>query len=168
MEYSKWDIPRYANRKQCINSNTIYLLQLDVENKAKLNISKPRDDRVCYPDDRAPFHVHAAPPPLVYTSSRVLEEAIKHDKYALGILAWLLALGDYKRPTYANTTDVEKIYEAATRGTVPDFELIPEEVDKCFPTLRDFIGNSLTDGASLTEMIQEIDSVLEKSASEML
>ncbi|XP_031573993.1 uncharacterized protein LOC116307815 [Actinia tenebrosa] len=140
---------------------------LDQHNKAKLNISKPRDDSVFYHDDRAPFHVCAAPPPLVYTSTRVLEVAMKHDVYALGILGWLLALGEYKRPTYADTTDVKEVYQAVKRGTFPNLELIPEEVEKSFEnyTLADFLGNSFTEGISLVEMKQVIENVLNQSHS---
>lgn len=152
------------NTKKCHVILIIIYLQLDEHNKAKLNISKPRDDSVCYPDDRAPFHVYAAPPPLVYTSARVLEEAVKHDTYALGILGWMLALGEYKRPTFADTTDVKKIYEAFERGTYPDLELIPEEVERCFATLKDFLANSLTNGISLSEMKREIENVLKELA----
>ncbi|KAK3712990.1 hypothetical protein QZH41_014112 [Actinostola sp. cb2023] len=77
---------------------------LDEQCKAVLNISKPRDDSVCYPDGLAPFHVRGDPPPLIYASNRVLQVASQHDVYALGIMGWLLAVGEYKRPTYANTT----------------------------------------------------------------
>ncbi|XP_032222785.1 dual serine/threonine and tyrosine protein kinase isoform X2 [Nematostella vectensis] len=95
-------------------------VKLDGDYRSMLDISKPRDDSVPYPDGMAPFHVSAPPPPLIAFSTNTTQTA-HHDVYALGILGWLLAMEKYIRPQYAQTVDVKEIYEATSRMAHPHF-----------------------------------------------
>ena len=120
---------------------------------AKLNVSKPRDDKVPYPDGLAPFHVPQPPP----ADPAPVKWYVGQDLYSLAVLLWLLLQGKYLRPQYAETDDVEEVYAAIQSHEEPnlsflvDMELINELVaifslswhawikeEKSMDTLMDF------------------------------
>lgn len=78
-------------------------------------------------------------------------------------MGWLLALGEYTRPAYANTADVTEVYDAVSRKASPDMTLIPSEVDR--EGFGDLISDCLGDACSiwmLKEKLSEIIGNLEK------
>jgi hypothetical protein len=87
---------------------------------------------------------------------------MNHDVYALGTLGWLLALGEYERPSYANTTDVSSIYDAASRRTFPDVDRIPQDVESCFGGFGNLLLDCWSEGISLSQMEQVIEDMLKQ------
>ena len=57
-------------------------LKLDAGNGAKLNVSKPRDDKVPYSDGLAPFPVPQPPP----ADPAPVEWYVGHDLYSLAVV----------------------------------------------------------------------------------
>ena len=87
--------------------------QLDFHGNAKLNVSKPRDDTIPYPDNQAPFHVPAQNP---FVSASDLVSLQDHCVYSLAVLLLLLVEEKYCRPPYAQTVKVDEVYTAVARG----------------------------------------------------
>ena len=95
---------------------------------AKLNVSKPRDDSILYPDEKAPFHV-----PDINPGVRTFDPAVvcilkNHCMYSLAVLLWLLLEEKYSRPDYAETSDVSDVYRAIAQGR--DSEYILTKLEK--------------------------------------
>ena len=91
------------------------LHQLDHNNKAKLNVTKPRDDSIPYPDGQAPFHVPDRSPALRRIDPGSASTVHSHCVYSLAVLLWLLVEQNYCRPEYAVTSDVNKVYDAVAQ-----------------------------------------------------
>ncbi|XP_070553792.1 uncharacterized protein [Ptychodera flava] len=75
--------------------------------RAEINIIKPTDYDVPYPDRKPPFHIA----PELYSqkdSDAADTKANRSDIYAFGILLWWLLHGEYSRPSYAQTTEMIK------------------------------------------------------------
>ncbi|XP_078380670.1 dual serine/threonine and tyrosine protein kinase-like isoform X2 [Oculina patagonica] len=85
---------------------------LDDNQNARLNVSKPRDDSIPYPDDLAPFHVPRRNPGAHSVDPESIVTLKNHCVYSLAVLL-LLLLGDkYRRPDYAKTNSVDEVYAA--------------------------------------------------------
>ena len=97
------------------NENLFVFEQLDQNNTAKLNVSKPRNDSIPYPDDKAPFHVPAKDPDPRRTDPSALGILHKHCLYSLALLLWILLSNKYCRPDYAETADVEHVFDAVAQ-----------------------------------------------------
>ena len=83
---------------------------------AKLNVSKPRDDSILYPDEKAPFHVPDTNPGFRTFDPAVVCILKNHCVYSLAVLLWLLMEDKYCRPDYAETSDVKQVYAAIAQG----------------------------------------------------
>ena len=94
--------------------------QLDVEQNAKLNVSKPRDDSIPYPDDLAPFHVPRRNPGACKVDPETVNTLQTHCVYSLGVLLLLLLGETYVRPAYAKTSNIKEVYAAITEGRDTD------------------------------------------------
>ena len=90
--------------------------QLDFYGNAKLNVSKPRDDTIPYPDNQAPFHVPAQNPFVSASDLVSLNTLQDHCVYSLAVLLLLLVEEKYCRPPYAQTVKVDEVYTAVARG----------------------------------------------------
>ena len=90
--------------------------QLDFHGNAKLNVSKPRDDTIPYPDNQAPFHVPAQNPFVSASDLVSLNTLQDHCVYSLAVLLLLLVEEKYCRPPYAQTVKVDEVYTAVARG----------------------------------------------------
>ena len=90
--------------------------QLDFHGNAKLNVSKPRDDTIPYPDNQAPFHVPAQNPFVSASDLVSLNTLEDHCVYSLAVLLLLLVEEKYCRPPYAQTVKVDEVYAAVARG----------------------------------------------------
>lgn len=96
--------------------NSVYLRQLDHNNKAKLNVSKPRNDTIPYPDEQAPFHVPDDNPgerKMDVATANILKI---HSTYSLAVLLWLVIEQKYIRPEYAVTKNVKDVYHSIAQG----------------------------------------------------
>ena len=90
--------------------------QLDCYGNAKLNVSKPRDDTIPYPDSQAPFHVPAQNPFVSASHLVSLNTLQNHCVYSLAVLLLLFVEEKYCRPPYAQTVKVDEVYAAVARG----------------------------------------------------
>lgn len=88
---------------------------LDRNNNARLNVSKPRDDSIPYPDEKAPFHVPDSNPGVRKFEPGAENTLKTHCVYSLAVLLWLLVEQKFCRPDYAMTTDVNRVYEAIAK-----------------------------------------------------
>lgn len=107
--------------------NSVYLRQLDHNNKAKLNVSKPRNDTIPYPDEQAPFHVPDQNPgerKMDVATANILKI---HSTYSLAVLLWLVIEQKYIRPEYAVTKNVNDVYHSIAQGK--DSEFITQRTD---------------------------------------
>ena len=95
---------------------------------AKLNVSKPRDDSILYPDEKAPFHLPDINPGVRAFDSAVVGILKNHCVYSLAVLLWLLLEEKYSRPDYAETSDVSDVYRAIAQGR--DSEYIFKKLEK--------------------------------------
>lgn len=82
-----------------------------------------------------------------------------HDVYALGIMAWLLAIGQYKRPSYAESTNVQEIYNASSRQSVPDMDTLPQGTSG--EVLADIIVDCLECSISLWDLQEKLNTCIE-------
>ena len=90
--------------------------QLDFYGNAKLNVSKPRDDTIPYPDNQASFHVPAQNPFASASDPDSWNTLQDHCVYSLAVLLLLLVDEKYCRPHYAQTVKVGEVYAAVARG----------------------------------------------------
>ena len=86
--------------------------QLDFHGNAKLNVSKPRDDTIPYPDNQAPFHVPAKNPFASASDPDSVNTLRDHCVYSLAVLLLLFVEEKYCRPPYAQTLKVDEVYAA--------------------------------------------------------
>ncbi|XP_022793272.1 dual serine/threonine and tyrosine protein kinase-like isoform X1 [Stylophora pistillata] len=95
---------------------------LDSQGNAKLNVSKPRDDTIPYPDNQAPFHVPAQNPGVSASDTDSMMTLKNHCVYSLAVLLMLLVEEKYCRPPYAQTEKVHEVYAAVDQGE--DFKYV--------------------------------------------
>lgn len=93
-----------------------FVKQLDHNQNAKLNVSKPRDDSIPYPDNLAPFHVPAKSPGACKIDPVIVSILKNHCVYSLGVLLLMLLEEKYCRPAYAKTENVKEVYAAIAEG----------------------------------------------------
>ncbi|XP_020621612.1 dual serine/threonine and tyrosine protein kinase-like isoform X2 [Orbicella faveolata] len=93
---------------------------LDVELNAKLNVSKPRDDSIPYPDNLAPFHVPRGNPGACKVDPDTVSTLQTHCAYSLAVLLLLLLGEKYDRPAYAQTSNVNEVYTAINQAKDSD------------------------------------------------
>ena len=86
--------------------------QLDDNNNARLNVSKPRNDAIPYPDDQAVFHVPGQNPGEQRMDPDTANTLKIHCVYSLAVLLWILAEQTFIRPDYAQTSNVSDVYDA--------------------------------------------------------
>ncbi|XP_022785085.1 dual serine/threonine and tyrosine protein kinase-like [Stylophora pistillata] len=89
---------------------------LDFCGNARLNVSKPRDDTIPYPDNQAPFHVPAQNPGANAPDADSMMTLKNHCVYSLAVLLLLLVEEKYCRPPYAQTGKVNEVYAAVDLG----------------------------------------------------
>ncbi|XP_006822236.1 dual serine/threonine and tyrosine protein kinase-like [Saccoglossus kowalevskii] len=101
-----------------------------------INMLKSRDDSIPYPDGKIPFHI----PPEEYTNppSSDISPFITTNAsavYSFGVLLWLLLLGRFRRPTYADVDDAQKI-EIPENNMVESICLIDHKDKKIHNVLK--------------------------------
>ncbi|XP_015769027.1 PREDICTED: uncharacterized protein LOC107347578 [Acropora digitifera] len=96
--------------------------------EAKVNVSKPRNDAIMYPDEGPPFHVPDRIPGEARKSGTEIEILKSHCVYSLAILFWLIVEQKYIRPGYAKTDNVTKVYRAIAQ--CKDSEFIKTSLDQ--------------------------------------
>ena len=94
----------------------VFQQQLDHNNKAKLNVSKPRNDAIPYPDGKALFHLPGQNPGEQKMDPDTANTLKMHCVYSLAVLLWILAEQTFSRPDYAQTNNVSDVYEAIAQG----------------------------------------------------
>ena len=90
--------------------------QLDHDGKAKLNVSKPRNDAIPYPDGQALFHLPGQNPGERKMDPDTVNILKMHCVYSLAVLLWILAEQTFSRPDYAQTNNVCDVYDAIAQG----------------------------------------------------
>ena len=90
--------------------------KVDCNKNALLNISKPRNDSVPYPDKKPPFHLPDRIPDGVQIGAEEANTLKCHCVYSLAVLLLFIIEQKYKRPTYADTSDVSRVYCAIAEG----------------------------------------------------
>lgn len=100
-----------------------FCFQLKVEgySEAKLNVSKPRNDAIMYPDEGPPFHVPDRIPGEASKIGTEMEILKSHCVYSLAILLWLIVEKKYVRPGYAKTDNVKQVYRAIAHNKDSEF-----------------------------------------------
>ena len=110
-----------------ILQNSVCLPQLDDNNKAKLNVSKPRNDTIPYPDEQAPFHVPDRSPGERKMDTATADTLKIHSTYSLAVLLWLVIEQKYIRPEYAETKNVNDVYDSIAQRK--DSSFIKQRID---------------------------------------
>ena len=159
--------------------------QLDCYGNAKLNVSKPRDDTIPYPDNQAPFHVPAQNPFASASDPDSWNTLQDHCVYSLAVLLLLFVGEKYCRPPYAQTVKVDEVYAAVARGedcayvfgmnnpegrsscerqkareivlSIFDFQ---QKHNECLLSKMDFFKSKVTEVVSRYETTHQIESAL--------
>ena len=93
-----------------------------------MNVSKPRNDAIMYPDEGPPFHVPDRIPGEARKIGTEIEILKSHCVYSLSILFWLIVEQKYIRPGYAKTDNVTQVYRAIAQ--CKDSEFIKTSLDQ--------------------------------------
>lgn len=107
-----WRLRYFVN----LSSSIFFFQQLDHNNKAKLNVSKPRNDAIPYPDGQALFHLPGQNPGEQKMDPDTANTLKMHCVYSLAVLLWILGEQRFIRPDYAKTNNVSDVYDAIAQG----------------------------------------------------
>ena len=116
-----------------------FQLKFEGYSEAKLNVSKPRNDAIMYPDEGPPFHVPDRIPGEANKIGTEREILKSHCVYSLAILFWLVVEQKYIRPGYAKIDNVTQVYRAIAQ--YKDSEFIKRSLDqKESKSIRNALG----------------------------
>lgn len=97
-------------------------VMVDYREIAKLNVAKPRNDSIPYPDEKAPFHVPGRIPDEREMEAAEVASTLKcHCVYSLAVLLFLVLEQKYTRPGYAETDNVSQVYRAIAQAKDCEF-----------------------------------------------